>query len=400
MSVYLDHNATTPLRPEARAALAGALDSDLANPSSVHRWGRSARAALETARRQVAGLTGVSTEAITFTSGATEAAAQAIRSAAGQVDRILMSAVEHDCIRAHVALADRPVTEIPVTADGTLDLGALKQALLDSTAQNERALLCVMLVNNETGVVQPVAEAAACLREKTQGWVLCDAVQGPGKRPPLEIQEAVAASDYALLSAHKFGGPAGAGVLIARNGAPVERQVHGGGQEFGRRAGTENLLGIIALGAAAEAAASEDLTRIERLRDRLETEIQAAAPGAEIFGAKAPRAVNTICLRLPGVTSETVLMALDLEGIGVSAGAACSSGKMATSHVIRAMTKDEQQAREAVRLSLGWTTTEKDITAAAAAWGRVAPRLIGRQQRPVIEDTRKPIIEDTRKIAS
>ncbi len=354
---YLDHNATAPLRPAARAAMLAALD-DFGNPSSVHGFGRRARHIVEQARAAVAALAGVAPDRVIFTSGATEANATALAEAGGR--GVLVSAIEHDSVTAAVPGA----TAIPVTAAGVLDLAALDRLLATGPAP---ALVAVMAANNETGVIQPVAEAASLAR-RHGARLHCDAVQAAGRLP---VTLAGLGAATLSLSAHKLGGPAGVGALVLGEGVEVAPLIRGGGQERRRRAGTENVAGIAGFGAAAAAAAAEgiaDQDRLAALRDGLERRIRLLCPDAEIFGAGADRLANTSCLTMPGVPAETQVIAFDLAGIAVSAGAACSSGKVAASRVLTAMGVAGDRAGTAIRVSLGAGTTAADIDAFVAAW--------------------------------
>jgi cysteine desulfurase len=363
--IYADYNATAPLRPEARAAMMEAM-ADPGNPSSVHGPGRRARAALEEGRRRVAKLLGAEPETVTFTSGGTEADLLALRGA-GRT-RVLVSAIEHEAVLAAVPDAER----IPVGSNGLIDLTAL-EALLD--ASDVPAIVSVMWANNETGAIQPLAEVVALARHHG-ALVHSDAVQAVGK-VPVNFQES--GIDLLSVSAHKIGGPAGIGALVCRAGLALEPQIAGGGQERGRRSGTENLLGIIGFGAAALRALVElegDAlpTRIAELRDRLEARVLASAPLARVLCRDVPRLPNTSSIVLPGVRAETQVMALDLEGIAVSAGSACSSGKVKRSHVVEAMEPGGEAAAETIRVSFGWLSTEDDVDRLADAWLRLYKR--------------------------
>jgi cysteine desulfurase len=349
---YLDHNATSPLRPAAFDAMVEALRA-AGNPSSVHRSGRTARGIVDAARRQVATLAGALPSEIVFTSGGTEANNMAI-GGSGR-GRLLVSAVEHDSVLR--AAPDAKL--IPVDAEGVVDLGALERLL---AASDEPALVSVMFANNETGVLQPIADVVRLAR-KAGALVHCDAVQGAGKAP---VDLHGLGVDYLSLSAHKFGGPTGVGALVVRDGAPFASDRLGGGQESNRRAGTENVAGIAGFGAAA--AAARDGFAVERLRDRLEASLLAIAPGARVFGAGARRLGNTTCISMPGVKAETQVMALDLANVCVSAGAACSSGKVQRSAVLRAMNVQDSEAATAIRISCGWNTESDDIERLIAAW--------------------------------
>jgi cysteine desulfurase len=359
-AVYLDHNASTPLRPEAAAAMREAL-TVTGNPSSVHAHGRRARALIEDAREAVAALVGVTPGRVVFTSGGSESNALALTALGAVTAPRLCSAVEHDSVLAWVPESNR----VAVTADGVLDLEALDRALSAAPAPG---LLSVMLANNETGAVQPVAEAARLARAR--GWrVHCDAVQGPGRM--LGVSPDDLGVDLMTLSAHKLGGPGGVGALIVADGLTLAPLVRGGGQERGRRAGTEPLVSLAGFGAAARAATESRTTepaRLAALRDRLEAGLHTATPGLVIHGAGADRLPNTTCVGHPRIAAPTLLMRLDLSGVSVSAGAACSSGKVTPSHVLRAMGLDDAAAGRAVRISLGWSTTGTDVTRCLDAW--------------------------------
>jgi len=361
-AVYLDHNATTPVRPEAAEAVAGALVLT-GNPSSVHRHGRMARRLVEDARERVAALVGAGVAEVVFTGGGTEANALAVRGAGRS--RVLVSSIEH----VSVLDAFESAEPIPVDGDGIVDLDALEAMLSASTVP---ALVSVMLANNETGVVQPVA-AVAALARRYGALTHCDAVQAPG-RIGVDIKEL--GVHMMSLSAHKIGGPTGIGALIVTDEVPLAATVRGGGQERGRRAGTENVSGIAGFAAAAEAAgAGDDTASLARLRDRLERGVRELVSATRIFGWGAPRLPNTSCFSMPGVASETQVMALDLGGVAVSAGSACSSGKVAPSHVLRAMRVEDDHAACAVRVSFGWTNVEQDVDRFLDVWGSLYARL-------------------------
>jgi cysteine desulfurase len=358
-STYLDYNATAPVRPEVAAAVSAAL-AEVGNPSSVHGFGRAARARLETAREQVAALVGARPNQVVFTSGGTEANALAIGGAGRS--RVLASAIEHDSV-----LKSAACELIPVERSGVVDLAALEQML---SASPELTLVALMLANNETGVIQPVAEAARI----AHGALLhCDAVQAAGK---IALDFAGLGAGLMSLSAHKLGGPPGVGALIVADHVDLQARQRGGGQERSRRAGTENVPGIIGFGVAAEIAAAElgGMARVGALRDDLERRIVAAVPGAVIFGREAARLPNTTCLGLPGLSSEVQVMRLDLAGVAVSAGSACSSGKVQESHVLRAMGADAATAGAAIRVSLGWQSSADDVDRFVAAWTDLAAR--------------------------
>ncbi len=356
--IYLDANATEPLRPAARAAVLAALDT-VGNPSSVHRAGRAARRVLEDAREAVAARFGASPAATVFTSGGTEADALAVHALAGG-GRVIVGATEHDAIRA----AAPGAAILPVDRDGVADLAALERLLGDGGA----ALVCLMLANNETGVIQPIHEAAAlCRRHGARLHV--DAVQAAGR---ISVDLAELGADSLAVSSHKLGGPQGAGTLLLAPGlASIAPLIAGGGQERGRRGGTPALPAIAGFAVAA-CCALPDAGAMARLRDGLEA--SAVAAGAVAIGAGAARLANTACLALPGVRADAQVIALDLAGFAVSAGAACSSGKVAASHVLAAMGLGEL-AGQAIRVSLPWDVTEADIRAFAPAYAAMAARL-------------------------
>ncbi|MFP4004508.1 MAG: cysteine desulfurase family protein [Alphaproteobacteria bacterium] len=366
-AVYLDYNATAPVRPEVAAAVAEALRRG-GNPSSVHAAGRNARAAVEAAREQVAALVNAPRDGVIFTAGGTEAAHLALQGVAraNGVTDLIVSAVEHGAVGAAAHYSGFKVRELPVDREGVADLGALERHLAGITRSGGRALVALMLANNETGVIQPVTEAARLVHE-AGGLLYTDAVQGPGKYP---VDMAALDADMLSLSAHKLGGPQGTGALIIREGLAVEPLLRGGGQELNRRAGTENVPGIVGFGAAAALAAADNeaVAHMQNLRDRLEARMAEAVPEVAFFGRGAPRLPNTICAAVPGVSAETLVMALDLEGVAVSSGAACSSGKVTPSHVLAAMGVEETLTRAAIRVSLGWASREEDIEHFLPAW--------------------------------
>jgi len=359
---YLDWNATAPLRPEAAAAVAHALTLN-GNPSSVHRAGREARRLLERARADVAALLGAAAEEVVFTGGGTEANALALQ--AFPARRILVSAIEHDSVLANAPDAAR----IPATRDGLVELGALERLL---TADRRPALVSLMFANNETGAIQPVAEAAR-IAHAHGALFHCDAVQGAGKQP---IDFRRLGCDLMTFSAHKLGGPMGVGALVIAGGLDVAPLIRGGGQERGRRAGTENLPGICGFGAAAFSAAAGMAAwgAVDALRAQTEARLAAIAPDAVVYAAATARLPNTICVAMPGVPAATQVMALDLAGVMVSAGAACSSGKVRRSHVLDAMGVAERDAECAIRISLGWSTTAAEIDHLVDAWGALYAR--------------------------
>jgi cysteine desulfurase len=376
MRVYLDHNATSPLRPEALAAMLAALEA-AGNALSVHADGRRARAAIELARRQVAGAVRAAADDVIFTSGGSESNALALRgavqgaAAAGErITRLIISTIEHDSVRATAALCEETVPGLrvmvcPVTPWGTMALDALQRMLSEGKG---RALVSLMAANNETGVVQPVAEAAK-IAHANRALMHCDAVQTVGK---MTVDAGALGADYLSFNAHKFGGPQGVGALVVRAGVPLAPQIRGGGQEFGRRAGTENVAAIAGFGAAMSAAQRSRLNADWRVD--LERKLLSAVPDAIVFGAEGERLPNTICIAAPGVPSENMVIALDLDGFSVSAGAACSSGKVTQSHVLTAMDVAPALAACAIRVSFGWNSSEQDLASFADAWIKIVRR--------------------------
>jgi cysteine desulfurase len=362
MPVYLDWNATAPLRAEARDAWLAAAGT-LGNPSSVHGFGRAARRIVETARGAVAALSGVAADGVIFVSGGTEANALALGGAGLPV---AVSAVEHVSV-----LAARPdAAVLPVDGGGIVVPEAL-DALL---AARGPMLVSVMIANNETGAIQPVADIAARVHAHG-GRLHCDAVQAAGRLP---IDMATMGIDMLTLSAHKLGGAPGAGALVLAPGMPrPSALLRGGGQEQGSRAGTENVPGIAAFGAAAGAALAGLAGRaaIASLREALEARLREAVPQTQVLAAEVARLDNTSCLALPGASSATMVMAMDLAGIAISAGSACSSGKVRPSHVLAAMGVPAEIAEGAVRVSLGPSTTAEDIEGFVREWTSLAARL-------------------------
>ncbi len=365
-SIFLDYNATGVPKPAVLDAVTAYI-ADMGNPSSVHHRGRGARAAVDEAREAVAALVGVKSSQVIFTSGGTEANNQALRAVPAKT--LLISSIEHDSVIGAAYASDKTVREIPVLATGAIDLKALK-ALLE--AAEGPVLVSVMAANNETGVIQPVREIAEIVHG-AGGVFHTDAIQAAG-RIPLDFNEIGA--DMMTLSGHKLGALAGVGALIIKPSVKINPLILGGGQEFGWRSGTENVTGIVSFGKAAELA-GQDLKKqnnIKELRDELEAEILTLYPGARVFGAQAGRLPNTSLIAMPGVRSETQVMALDLDGICVSSGAACSSGKVRTSHVLTAMGVAKDLADTAIRVSLGWQTTKADVGHFIAAWQRLYER--------------------------
>jgi cysteine desulfurase len=379
--VYLDWNATAPLRPEARTAMLAALDV-CGNPSSVHGEGRAARRLIEDAREQVAALVGAKARNVVFTSGGTEANMMALSPATGAggevvtCERLLVSAIEHPSVLAGGRYARSAAECVPVTAAGQADLAALERLLAAPATETRRPLVSLMLANNETGVVQPVVEAAR-LTHAAGGLLHVDAIQAVG-RISCDINEIGA--DLLTLSGHKIGAPKGVGALIKRDEAlHLDPLIKGGGQERSTRAGTENVAGIAGFGAASAAAQrglAAERAHMLALRDRLEVGLRAATPAAVIFGATVERLPNTTLVALPGMKAETAVIAFDLDGVAVSSGAACSSGKVQPSHVLAAMGVPPELARGAIRLSLGWNTTEFEVDRFLDAWIKVSGALL------------------------
>lgn len=367
LRTYLDHNATEPLRPEARAAMIAAMDA-VGNPSSVHGEGRAARAIVETARDQVAALVNAEPGEIVFTSGATEANAHAFMGR--RWSAVLVGSAEHVSVLATARRRDAAPRELSCGADGVHDVGGA-EAWAAALPRSEATLgapvfASLALANGETGVLQPVAELAAALAP--HGVVVhSDAAQAAGRVP---VDFAALRLSLMSLSAHKMGGPKGAGALIVRDGMTLDPLLVGGGQESRRRAGTENVAAIAGFGAAAAAARRElqGMARVRALRDAMEAELRRLAPACVVIGAGAERLPNTTLIAMPGKDAETLVIKLDLAGIAVSAGAACSSGKVGSSHVLEAMGTDPRIARAAVRVSLGRDTTAKDVERFVATW--------------------------------
>lgn len=377
--VYLDYNATAPVRPEAAAAVAEALRAG-GNPSSVHAAGRGARARVEQAREAVARLIAAPASTVVFTSGGTEANALAVESAAAAGSRrLIVSAIEHDSVLEPARACGAAVEILPVTADGVADLGWLRARLAEWNAADGRPFVALMLANNETGVIQPVQAAAEIVRG-ADGWLHVDAIQAAGK---IAVDSRGLGADTLTVSAHKLGGPQGVGALTFGPRASLSRRLHGGGQERGRRAGTENVPGISGFGVAAKAALEE----IEALgtqaawRDAAASRLKAA--GAVVLGEAAPRLPNTLCVADPGAPSELQVMTLDLAGVMVSAGSACSSGKVKASRVLAAMGWPKL-ADSAIRVSGGWATTEEDWNGLVEAWLAAHERRSARRGAPAV----------------
>ncbi|HEX4504852.1 MAG TPA: cysteine desulfurase family protein [Alphaproteobacteria bacterium] len=356
-SVYLDYNATQPVKTAVRDAMIDILAGPT-NASSVHRLGQTARSRVETARASVARLIGADAGEILFTSGATEANATVL--AGTGLRHVLVSAVEHPSVRAFQGAA-----VVPVDGNGVIDLAALDRMLAEI---GEPALVSVMLANNETGVIQPVAEAARIVHAH-DGLLHSDAAQAPGR---ITVDVGALGVDLMTLSAHKMAGPQGAGALYIRDGLTLAPLLRGGGQEKRRRGGTENVAAIVGFGVAADLAT--DGPNLEALRDDMEARLIQLAPEITVHGGLAPRLGNTSCFGSPGLVAETALIALDLAGIAVSSGAACSSGAVEPSPVLLAMGVPQARAREAIRVSLGWATTPEEVDHLVESWSMVYRR--------------------------
>jgi cysteine desulfurase len=374
--LYFDWNATAPLRREARAAVLAALDV-AGNPSSVHAEGRSARRLVEEAREQVALLVAAEPRNVAFTSGGTEANMLALTPAAdagATAARLLVSAIEHASVLAGGRFPASAVERLPVTGSGQIDLSTLNRRLAEIDG---RVLVSLMLVNNETGVVQPVSQVASLVHQ-AGGLLHVDAVQAPGR---IVCDIKALGADLLTLSGHKMGAPKGVGALIRKDAAmPFPTALmKGGGQERGARAGTENVFGIAGFGAAAVATArglKAERARLLALHERFETALKAQSPGVVIFGADMERIPNTTLFAVPGMKAETAVIAFDLEGCAVSSGAACSSGKVQPSHVLAAMGIPPGLARGAVRVSFGASTSESEIDRLIRAWIKVSGTLL------------------------
>jgi len=366
---YLDANATEPIRPAARAAMLAALEFP-GNASSVHAEGRRAKALLDGAREDVAALVGARAENVVFVGNATEAANWALTPADAE-DRLYVSAVEHPCVIAGGGYDLEKVRQVPVDAQGVVDLEALRAMLAEDAGKGGTPRLALMAANNETGVLQPVAEAAAIVHE-AGGTLVCDAVQAAG-RVPVSLESLGA--DLLLLSSHKIGGPQGAGALVAAREdlfpAPL---LKGGGQEKRRRSGTENLPAIVGFGVAAREASYHlaERDRIALLRDRIEEGLRSANTGTIFAGEGVERLPNTVLFAVPDMASETAVIAFDLEGVSLSSGSACSSGKVAESHVLTAM---RFPVGAGIRVSLPWNAAEADIERFLDVWRAIHHRM-------------------------
>lgn len=361
-AIYLDHNASAPLLPEARDAIVAAL-ALTGNPSSVHGHGRALRTIVEQARDRVARLAGAGRSQVVFTSAGTEAITQAIVGGARAlgISKIVVSAGEHAAVLRAVEATGLPVTTVGLDADGLIRVDEIAAALGDAPA-----LVAVHFVNNETGVVQPVGRIGAIVGP-TPHYLFVDAVQAFGKLP---LDFAASAPDMMAVSAHKIGGPAGVGALLVKSHADGARLIPGGGQEQNRRGGTEAVALIAGFGAAAEAFPKRyDADRVKALTAKLEAGIAGA-----VFGRNAERIGNTVNFAVPGLGNAVAMMGLDLMGISISSGSACSSGKVGPSHVLKAMGVSPELAGCALRVSLGWTTTEEEVDAFLVGFAEVLER--------------------------
>jgi cysteine desulfurase len=378
---YLDHNATAPIRPEAERALIEAMHLP-GNGSSLHAEGRAVRATIEKARDSVAALVNAKPASIVFTSGGTEAAAMALRpglrreGVTQDASLLLLGATEHPCVLSGHGFAPEAVETIPVDYDGLADLAWLAARLLRHQAEagGGPAMVSLQLANNETGVIQPVAEVVK-LAHAHGALVHCDAVQALG-RIPVDFQ--ALGVDALTLSAHKMGGPKGVGALVLGEGVTMASPlIRGGGQERSRRAGTENVPAIAGFGATAQALAvflAEEGARLAALRDDFEARLMAIAGEGTIFGKQSARLPNTSAFAIPGLNAQETLILLDLAGVSVSSGAACSSGKVSPSHVLRAMGVADEIAACALRLSLGWSSAEADVELALQGFAKTLSR--------------------------
>ncbi|MEM9169968.1 MAG: cysteine desulfurase family protein [Pseudomonadota bacterium] len=369
---YLDHNATAPVRPEVADAVAEAMRAD-GNSSSVHAEGRAARARVEGARDALRRLVNAPVNGVIFTGGGTEAIHYALHGAAraGLATKIFVSAVEHAAVPANAATTGLPVETIPARADGLVDLDALKTAL---AGESGPFLVCLMWANNETGALQPVREAADIVHD-AGGLLFVDAAQAAGKVP---VNFVMAGADMMAVTGHKFGGPLGVGALIVGPNLPLEPVMRGGGHEMNRRAGTHNVPALVGFGVACDLAA-DSLARagaVAALRDRMQAAAEDA--GARIWARDVPRLPGTLCLSAEGFAGETQLMTLDLAGLAVSSGSACSSGKAKPSHVLKAMGASDAECASAIRVSLGWNSTEADADAFCRVWPDAYDRVTSR----------------------
>ncbi|WP_421913399.1 cysteine desulfurase family protein [Mesorhizobium sp.] len=379
---YLDYNASAPLLASARDAMVAALDIS-ANPSSVHAEGRAARRLIETARRDIASLVNARHEHVVFTSGATEAASTLLTSdwrmgrASVRMSRLYVSEADHPCLLNGGRFPATLVTRIGVDANGVIDLGALAAALATHDKAEGLPLVALHAANNETGVIQPIDRVAEIVKA-AGGILVVDAVQAAGR---IHIDMSAGYGDYLILSSHKIGGPKGVGAIIASSDLMMPKPlINGGGQEKGHRGGTENLAGIAGFGAAAREAVAglKDIDSVRRRRDEVEAIVKSLVPDAEIFGTGATRLANTTFFAIAGIKAETAQIAFDLAGVALSAGSACSSGKVGPSHVLKAMGHGDGLG--ALRVSIGAATSAGEIALFRAALAGIASRRAGREQ--------------------
>lgn len=380
MRIYLDHNAGSPLRPQVKHAVIEALDLS-ANGSSIYQEGRKAKGMIERARQSVAEMVGATPSGVTFTGGGSEANATVLqpklleKGKPRAVDRLLVSATEHDSVLKGGSFAFEQIEIIPVDKNGVVDLVWLSDRLAKAQSDHECVLVAVMLANNETGVRQPV-EAIGALVADTGSYFLCDAIQGPGK---LSVDINEIGAHFLTLSAHKLGGPQGVGAIVRRTESyAFQPLIRGGGQESFGRAGTENISAIHGFGVAAQMIAEEasSTERLATMRDAMEQGLN----GVVVLGSDAVRLPNTSCMAVPGLAAETMLISLDLQGFAVSSGSACSSGKVALSHVLTAMGVEPDIAHGAMRISLGWNTTEEDVKQFTEAFNKMTATLSPNQR--------------------
>ncbi len=382
---YLDYNASAPLLPEAHEAMLAAIEAG-GNASSVHANGRKARALIEAARTKVGDLVGASAAQVVFTSGATEAAQLGlspilqVRGKDVLLDHLYISAIEHPCVLSSSRFDESIRTILPVTDDGALDLPEF-QRIIANRASDAPFMVALMLANNETGIIQPVKEAANIIHN-AGGYLLVDAVQAAGR---IAVDMGELGADFLILSSHKIGGPQGAGALVLGNKEIKPRPIiRGGGQEFQLRAGTENVAAIAGFGVAANLCTGQldHMQKIVYVRDRFEEELKTTCKlignkrgPLVIIGENSERLANTTCFAVAGINAETALISLDLDGISVSSGSACSSGRVETSHVLMAMGLDKDIAKSAIRVSIGWNTSEADTKRFLEAWSSYLKRL-------------------------
>ena len=370
---YLDHNATAPVRPEVIEAIAEAMARD-GNALSVHEEGRHARKAIEEAREQVRALVNAPVGGVVFTSGGTESIHYAIHGAvtAHDIKKIFVSAIEHSAVLANAEATGTDIEIIPAKRSGVVDAAWLKTRLADyDPARDGAIIVCVMVANNETGVIQPVREVADIVHD-AGGLLFCDACQAAGKIP---VNFVMSGADIMCLTGHKFGGPLGVGAVVSGPNLPLAPQMLGGGHEENRRSGTHNTPGIVGLGVAARLA-EKSLARapeIAALRDRMEAAAETA--GAVIWGKGEDRLPGTLCLSAPGFAGETQLMTMDLAGLAISAGSACSSGKTKPSHVLKAMGASDEEATTSIRISIGWNSMQEDVDAFIREWPKAYERI-------------------------